>query len=83
MLRFRMKIIEGILSSADSISVEKVIYDVIQEKIENGISTKRIMHTIPSLEFDILFQIRLKRNQRELKNLIEALRILKEGIQLN
>ena len=83
MLKFRMEIINGILNSSDYTLVEKVIYEIIKQKTENGISLKRIKHALPSLESDVLFQIRLKRNQKELKNLIEALRILREGITID
>jgi hypothetical protein len=78
-----MKIVEGVLTCSDSASVEKVIYEIMQEKINDGISLKRIMYTIPTLESDMRFHIRLKRNQQELKNLIEALRVFREGILIN
>lgn len=83
MLKLRMKIIEGVLGSADADSVERAILEVIQQRIDSGISIKRIMYTIPSLEFDILFQIRVKQKPDELKKLIEALRIFKDGIIIN
>jgi hypothetical protein len=63
--------------------VEKAILDVIQQKMDNGISAKRIIQTIPNLEWDMLFQARLEHTTKELNNIKEALRLFREGVNLN
>lgn len=63
--------------------VEKAILEVVQRKMENGISAKRIIQTIPNLEWDMLFQARLKHTAKELNNIKEALRLFRQGINLN
>ncbi len=83
MLKFRIKIIECIISSEKPAMVEKAILDIIKLKMENGISAKRIIQTIPNLEWDMLYQARLKHSEKELNNIKEALRIFREGINLN
>lgn len=63
--------------------VEKAILKVIKQKMENGISAKRIIQTIPNLEWDMIFQARLKHTENELININEALRLFREGVNLN
>lgn len=83
MLKFRIKIIECVMSSVKPAMVEKLILEVIQQKIQKGISAKRILQTISVLESDMLFQIRLNHTAKEINNIKEALRIIKAGINVN
>ncbi len=83
MLRFRIKITECIINAERPDMVEKAILDVIQRKMENGISAKRIIQTIPNLEWDMLFQARLQHTEKEFNNIKEALKLFREGISLN
>ena len=80
MLKFRIKIIECVINSQKPALVEKAILDVIQQKIKKGISAKRIMQIIPSLESDMLFHLRLKHTEKELNNIKEELKLFREGI---
>lgn len=83
MIKFRVKIIECIINAERPSMVEGAILLVIQQKLENGISAKRIIQTIPSLEWDMIFHARLKHTEKELNNIKEALRLFREGINLN
>ncbi len=83
MLKFHIKIIECIISSEKPAMVEKAILKVIKQKMENGISAKRIIQTIPNLEWDMIFQARLKHTENELNNINEALGLFREGVNLN
>lgn len=83
MLRFRIKITECVMNAEKPAMVEKAILEVVQRKMENGISAKRIIQTIPNLEWDMLFQARLKHTAKELNNIKEALRLFRQGINLN
>lgn len=82
MLKLRIKIIKCVLTSRNSTSVKKEILKVIHQKIEKGYSAKRISQLIPSLEYDMLFQMRFNHSPQELDNIKKALRLFREGFEL-
>lgn len=83
MLKFRIKIIEGVLSAKDSTLVKKTILKIIHQKIKKGMTVKRVLQLIPSLEYDMLFQMRLNHTPQEIENIKKALRVFREGLGLN
>jgi hypothetical protein len=83
MLQFRIKIIECVISSESPERVESRVFEVIQRRIQTGISLKRIRQDMPVLEADMSFQMRLDHSEKELANIKEALRLFRQVIQLD
>ncbi len=82
MLQFRIKIIECVMGSESPERVENRMFEVIQREVQTGIPVKRIIQAMPVLEADMSFQMRLEHSEKELANIKEALRLFRQGIQL-
>lgn len=83
MLQFRIKVIECVISSESPEMVEDMIFEVIQQRMNKGVSLKRVRQDMPVLEADMFFQMRLDHSEKELANIKEALKILRQLIQLD
>jgi hypothetical protein len=83
MLKFRIKLIECVLCSANSMAVEKAILEVVQQEIKKGISKKKIAKIISFLENDMIYEVRLEHTSQELNNIKEALKVLQKSIHIN
>ncbi len=73
---FRIKILERVISSSNTIYVENVVRDAIQQKIQTGIPINTILQIIPILEFDLYFHKRVASSEKELNNVRAALTFL-------
>lgn len=83
MLQFRIKVIECVISSESPEMVEDMIFEIIQQRMNTGVSLKRVRQDMPVLEADMFFQMRLDHSEKELANIKEALKILRQLIQLD
>ena len=81
MLQFRIKIIECVISSESPERVETSVFEIIQQRMQTGISLRRIRQDMPVLEADMFFQMRLDHSEKELANIKEALRVFRQVIQ--
>jgi hypothetical protein len=83
MLQFRIKVIECVISSESPEMVEDMIFEIIQQRMNTGVSLKRVRQDMPVLEADMFFQMRLDHSEKELANIKEALKIFRQLIQLD
>jgi len=81
MLQFRIKILEAVMGSDSPDRVEKILFETMQQYMQEGVPAKRIRQAMPVLESDMLFQLRLDHSPKELANIKEALRLFRKGIQ--
>jgi hypothetical protein len=84
LFKFRIKILESVISSSNANLVENIVYDTIQQKIQMGIPINIILQIIPILEFDLYFHKHIAASEKELNNVRAALTFLnKETVALN
>lgn len=81
MLQFRIKIIECVIRSESPERVEKSVLKMIRQRMQTGVSLKRIRQDLPLLEADMRFQMRLDHSEKELANIKEAWRVFRKVIQ--
>lgn len=81
MLKFRVKIIERILSVSSPTLVEKAIHDAINDISANDEKRQDFHQYLQYLKADIVFQMKLKQNQREFSNLNQALTVIQNSIK--
>lgn len=75
MLTFRKNIIDIILQSPDTGSIESMLYNSMQCRFEKRTNFKS--RFIQWLESDLNFHLRQSHSEKEQRNLIEALRVIK------
>lgn len=73
MLRLRLKIIENVLKVTEPGLVKEAIYQILNEELMQTGPEFQISQFFQNIKSDILFQLMSKQNQREFKNLKEAL----------
>lgn len=76
LFKFRIKILESVISSSNAIYVENIVREAIQQKIQNGIPINTILQIIPILEFDLYFHKHVASSEKELNNVRAALTFL-------
>jgi hypothetical protein len=81
-LRLRKEIISEIVASRTSHSVESVLYDALRHRFKNGTDLKRIIWFARTLEHDLRFELQQNISVKEKNNLLEAVRLIKEGINI-
>jgi hypothetical protein len=82
MLKLRMQIIDNVLKSPDTASIESILYSTLKHKYESGTELKRLLRFIPSLENDIRFALQQSSTRKTKKNLNEVLRLIKAGVNV-
>lgn len=84
LFKFRIKILQSIISSSNSALVETIVSDAMQQKIQTGIPINTILQIIPILEFDLYFHKHVASSEKELNNVRAALTFLnKKTVLLN
>jgi len=76
MLRLRLKIIENILKATEPGSVKDAIDQILNEELIQTLSEFQTSQFFQNIKSDILFQLMSKQNQKDFKNLSEALCII-------
>ncbi len=75
MLMFKKNLMEVILQSPDSLTIEPLMGDLMQSRFKGTNSElTRFLHL---LESDVNFQLRQNHSKEKLRNLMEALRVIK------
>lgn len=76
MLRLRLKIIENTLQATGPGTVKEAIFKILNEELNETGPDFLSFHFFQNIKSDILFQLMSKQNQREFKNLSEALEVI-------
>lgn len=80
MLKFRIKMLQNILSAPDPGHIANAMNEIMTEMAESEVSDKRFSQYIKCVKADIFFHLRLKQSRREFNNLTQALKIIQEEI---
>lgn len=71
---------EKILQSADTVSIESMLYNSMQRRFEKR--TNLQSRFVQWLESDLNFHLRQSHSKKEQQNIMEALRVIKTGFNL-
>lgn len=76
MLAFRKNLMDIIIQSPDSFSIEVLIRDSMNRRFKD--TTRELKLFLQLLESDLVFQLNQSHNPDKLRNLLEAHRVIKE-----
>lgn len=80
MLKFRIKMLQNILSAPDLGHIANAMNEIMIEMAETEVSKNHFSQYIKCVKADIFFHLRLKQSRREFNNLTQALKIIQDEI---